>query len=102
MIKFGEKTSTLTIPCGDGKRTVRWLGVVAAQRFVLDGAAKGKVRSRERGHTMSKAQILPRNVSTSSEAFAHPDALVKDICGDGDEVFVEPVSYTHLTLPTKA
>ena len=89
VIKFGEKTSTLTIPCGDGKRTVRWLGVVAAQRFVLDGAAKGKVRSRERGHTMSKAQILPRNVSTASEAFAHPDALVKDICGDGDEVFVE-------------
>ena len=89
VIKFGDRTSTLTIPCGDGKRTVRWLGVVAAQRFVLDGAAKGKVRSRERGHTMSKAQILPRNVSTSSEAFAHPDALVKDICGDGDEVFVE-------------
>ena len=29
---------------------------------------------------MSKAQILPRNVSTASEAFAHPDALVKDIC----------------------
>ena len=89
VIKFGDRTSTLTIPCGDGKRTVRWLGVVAAQRFVLDGAAKGKVRSRERGHTMGKAQILPRNVSTSSEAFAHPDALVKDIVQDGDEVFVE-------------
>ena len=38
VIKFGDRTSTLTIPCGDGKRTVRWLGVVAAQRFVLDGA----------------------------------------------------------------
>ena len=38
---------------------------------------------------MGKAQILPRNVSTSSEAFAHPDALVKDIAQDGDEVFVE-------------
>ena len=36
VIKFGDRTSTLTIPCGDGKRTVRWLGVVAAQRFVLD------------------------------------------------------------------
>ena len=31
VIKFGDRTSTLTIPCGDGKRTVRWLGVVAAQ-----------------------------------------------------------------------
>ena len=41
---------------------------------------------------MSKAQILPRNVSTSSEAFAHPDALVKDIVQDGDEVFVESLA----------
>ena len=65
------------------------VGRSSSTRFVLDGAARGKVRSRERGHTMGKAQILPRNVSTSSEAFAHPDALVKDIAQDGDEVFVE-------------
>ena len=89
IIKYGAKTTTLTIPCGDGKKTVRWLGVVAAQRFVLDGAARGRVRNRERGHAPGAAQVLPRNVSTPTEAFAHPDALVKDVVRDGGDVIIE-------------
>ena len=105
IIKYGVKTTTLTIPCGDGKKTVRWLGVVAAQRFVLDGAARGRVRQRERGHAPGAAQVLPRNVATLTEQFAHPDALVKDVVRDGGDVFIEldaKVALDAKNAPTRS
>ena len=63
--------------------------MVAAQRFVLMAARRGSARQRERPATVPVSTLLiPSSVSTESEDFYHPLALLADVFADGDEVRV--------------
>lgn len=86
-VVYGKERKAIVIPCGDGRKTVKWLGLVAAQRFVLDAAAKGRTRHRDRRSVApASSQLIPSGVSTEEEPFFHPGGLVCDNFEDGAEV----------------
>lgn len=72
---------TIRIPCGDGGQSLRWLSQVAAQRYTMLHAAKGRPRQRET-HTEPQGAFLPRNVfATTSGAMLGPSMTVKEALG---------------------
>jgi hypothetical protein len=52
---------TFTIPCGNGDQTVKWLGMVASQRYSLL-APHGRQRMREDAH-IKQGLFMPSNIS---------------------------------------
>ena len=88
-VEYGVQRRRILVPCGDGRKSVKWLGLVAAQRFIMDAAAKGKTRLRDRRSVAPAAtQLIPSGVSTADEPFFHPSALLCDVFEDGAEVAV--------------
>lgn len=62
---------------------------MAAQRFVLDAAARGRQRQRDgRSAAPVAAQLVPNDVASASEDFHHPDAILGDHFDTGDAVRV--------------
>ena len=35
-VEYGVQRRRIVVPCGDGRKSVKWLGLVAAQRFIKD------------------------------------------------------------------
>ncbi|KAH8076598.1 hypothetical protein JL721_611 [Aureococcus anophagefferens] len=88
-VEYGVQRRRIVVPCGDGRKSVKWLGLVAAQRFIMDAAARGKTRLRDRRSVAPAAtQLIPSGVSTADEPFFHPAALLCDVFEDGAEVAV--------------
>ena len=88
-VEYGVQRRRIVVPCGDGRKSVKWLGLVAAQRFIMDAAARGKTRLRDRRSVAPAAtQLIPSGVSTADEPFFHPSALLCDVFEDGAEVAV--------------
>ena len=46
-VESGDRASTFRIQVGDGRKSFKWLALVAAQRFGSE-SPKGKLRQRER------------------------------------------------------
>lgn len=87
---YGVTKVRIRIPCGDGRKSMKWLGLVAAQRFVMDAAARGRSRQRDRRSIAPAAtQLVPSGCSTADEPFLHPAALICDTLEDGADVSIE-------------
>ncbi|KAH8052848.1 hypothetical protein JL722_9983 [Aureococcus anophagefferens] len=87
-VEYGVQRRRIVVPCGDGRKSVKWLGLVAAQRFIMDAAARGKTRLRDRRSVAPAAtQLIPSGVRTADEPFFHPPLLC-DVFEDGAEVAV--------------
>ncbi|KAJ1456754.1 hypothetical protein M885DRAFT_616109 [Pelagophyceae sp. CCMP2097] len=90
VVCFGDVQIPIPIPCGDGDKTVKWLALVAAQRFVIDSAARGSRRNLHNGANVAcSTQLIPSGVETDLEAFYHPDAKLRDVFVDSQEVRVK-------------
>ena len=76
------------VPCGEGEQSMRWLGVVAAQRYSLM-LPQGRTRLREQAHS-KRGFYLPHNVSSRMDGdIVHPPhARINEILQDGAEVTV--------------
>lgn len=88
---YQSKEAVFEVPVGDGRKTFKWLGVAAAQRFGSHAKPAGCRRHRERlncGVPSASARLLPARVSTASNPFCHPYALLCDELEDQDEVLV--------------
>jgi hypothetical protein len=73
---------TFVVPCGTGEQSVKWLGLVASQRYSLV-SPHGRQRMREDAH-VKQGLFLPTNILTkvrlyrnraSSPHLPHPHAL---------------------------
>jgi hypothetical protein len=75
--------------CGNGDKTIKWLGLAASQRFALS-APSGRVRCVDglRGDS-EQAQHVPKNVRLISGEVVHPSATLSELLVDGDYVIVE-------------
>lgn len=60
-VRVSVAGEVLTIPCGDGSQTVRWLATVAAQRYTQMHVVSGRGRQRECVASPAGA-FLPSNV----------------------------------------
>ena len=59
-VEYGVQRRRIVVPCGDGRKSVKWLGLVAAQRFIMDAAARGKTRLRDRRSVAPAATYVGR------------------------------------------
>jgi hypothetical protein len=88
---YHESEELLELSVGDGRRTFKWLGLVAAQRFAALSKPSGRRRQRETTHGTdfsTSARLLPCRVHTSANPFCHPDNLLVNEVRDGEEVVV--------------
>ncbi|CAM9254084.1 unnamed protein product, partial [Hapterophycus canaliculatus] len=80
------------MPVGDGRMTVKWLGLAAAQRFTATVRPRGYRRHREKPGPAkiicTSAKLLPCRVYTTKSTFLHPDKPIRDELCDGEVVFV--------------
>ena len=73
-------------------KTVKWLGLVAAQRFTLR-SPQGSLRSREQRPIASgNSQLMPNTIYTDESVFYHPDSVIKEKFHDMQEVTVELIN----------
>ncbi|KAJ1450186.1 hypothetical protein M885DRAFT_621865 [Pelagophyceae sp. CCMP2097] len=77
----------LSVPCGDGGQTMKWLALVASQRYSLAVAGKGHGRARS-DRDDKNGFFLPKDV-LGQDGSLMPDALIKDVLRDGEECVVE-------------
>jgi hypothetical protein len=104
-VRVGD--DVLIIPCGSGTQTIRWLALVAAQRYRLAHIPGGRMRLRESTLTLAGA-FLPLNVtSIATGAMLGPSMTIRDavasIVGSGS-VGREPlilVRHPHVGLPLR-
>lgn len=90
VVCYGEVKRHITIPCGDGKKSVKWLALVSAQRFAMDHAARGARRCRDAAMIVTAGtKLVPSGVETEFESFYHPTALVADCFVDSQEVRIK-------------
>lgn len=91
VVSYGPQTQTVTVACGEGRQTIKWLATVATQRMARDSAPNGCLRHREaRGCIVpSDALLLPSEVTTDEESFYHPEAKLSDCFVDGQLVHVK-------------
>ena len=76
-VESGDRTSTFRIQVGDGRKSFKWLALVAAQRFGSE-SPKGKLRQRERKFPCTNpanTNVVPSRCYTADQDFFHPDAL---------------------------
>eukprot|EP01041_Mallomonas_annulata_P003838 gene3838-7644_t len=85
----GKQERTITIACGAGDKTFKWLGMVSSQRFAME-APHGAIRRYDelRGIT-DRVQQHAFNISLSNGEEPHPGALLCDYLRDNDEVIVD-------------
>ena len=77
------------VPVGLGDKTFKWLGMTVSQRFAML-APNGGLRRRDPIRRGMNDQSLhpPVQVVLPNGQFPHPQALLSDFLGDGDEVTV--------------
>lgn len=79
----------MTVHCGNGEKSFKWLGLVATQRFAL-AAPSGISRCRESVRGSSEhAQHHPVVVRLHSGDAPIPSAMLSEFLHDGDTVYVE-------------
>lgn len=99
-IEFETYYRTFIIPCGSGNKSIKWLGIVAAQRF-SNAAPNGTLRRRDDfcGIT-EKAQYQVEKIVLPDGKLAHPNVLICDSdLKDGDEVLVKLTSQLNVEPP---
>ena len=64
-VKCGQRESRFRIPCGNGQKTFKWLGLVSAARYSSE-SPKGSLRMREsRQAQAAGTALIPSNITTS-------------------------------------
>lgn len=106
LIKAGNISHEIELPIGDGSQTFKWLALVAAQRFVSDGARNGRhlpVNMRSAKYSMpARANLLPKDVYTEDCPFLHPEDVINEHVSDGDMVNVDlymPMEFDDFGCP---
>ncbi|KAH8047827.1 hypothetical protein JL722_12848 [Aureococcus anophagefferens] len=80
-----DRESRFRIPCGNGQKTFKWLGLVSAARYSSE-SPKGSLRMREsRQAQAAGTALIPSNITTSDTSFFHPEALLGEQLEDGAE-----------------
>lgn len=105
-VVFGSNERTFNIPCGTGNKTIKWLGIVASQRF-SNAAPNGSLRRRDDFCGITEnAQYQVEHVYLPGGKIAHPGIMIFDSdLKDGDEVTVRLCSklsvHNNTGTPTK-
>mmetsp|Transcript_19819 Transcript_19819/g.33675 ORF Transcript_19819/g.33675 Transcript_19819/m.33675 type:complete len:507 (-) Transcript_19819:137-1657(-) len=88
-VVFGSHDRTFHIPCGAGDKTIKWLGIVASQRY-SNAAPNGALRRRDDFCGISdKTQYQVDHVYLPDGKIVHPGIMIFDSdLKDGDEVTV--------------
>eukprot|EP00752_Nemacystus_decipiens_P008506 g7596.t1 len=107
-VVYEGKELAYDMPVGDGRMTIKWLGLTAAQYFSSTMKPRGYRRHRERegpGKTVSaSAKLLPSRVYTSKATFLHPEKSISEELRHGEEVFVvltNKMPVNHLGRPMR-
>ena len=86
---FYEEQSRLLRIVGNGENTVKWLALVAAQRFVTDFAPRGRLRCRDRMPVLPLGtRLLPSEILTDEDTFHHPESKLIDEFQENEEIRV--------------
>ncbi|CAM9462721.1 unnamed protein product [Pylaiella littoralis] len=96
------------MPVGDGRMTIKWLGLASAQRFSSAIKPRGYRRHREKAGpskiVCASANLLPRRMYTAQATFLHPEKSVCEELREGEEVFVvlsSKMPVNHLGRPLR-
>jgi hypothetical protein len=89
VVVFGNQERQFSIPCGTGNKTIKWLGMVASQRF-SNAAPNGTLRRRDDYCGITEnCQYQIEHVYLPGGKIAHPGIMIFDSdLKDGDEVVV--------------
>eukprot|EP00903_Cladosiphon_okamuranus_P017255 g15900.t1 len=97
-VVYEGKELAYDMPVGDGRMTIKWLGLAAAQYFSSTMKPRGYRRHREKagpGKSISaSAKLLPSRVYTAkaraagSSTFLHPEKSISEELRPGEEVSV--------------
>ncbi|EQC38469.1 hypothetical protein SDRG_04177 [Saprolegnia diclina VS20] len=77
---------TFTVACGEGHQCIKWLGLVAAQRYALM-LPHGRCRTREDAHA-KHGFYLPREVKNSEGVILSPWSRISDCCRENEVIAV--------------
>lgn len=88
-VVYANHERVFVIPCGTGNKTIKWLGMVASQRY-SNAAPNGALRRRDDYCGITEnAQYQVENVYLPNGKIAHPGIMIYDSdLKDGDEVTV--------------
>lgn len=100
-VVFGGSERKFNIPCGTGNKTIKWLGIVASQRY-SNAAPNGTLRRRDDFCGITEnAQYQVEHVYLPDGKIAHPGIMIFDSdLKDGDEVTVKLCSKLVLQANT--
>ena len=105
-VVFGGNERTFSIPCGTGNKTIKWLGIVASQRY-SNAAPNGSLRRRDDFCGITEnTQYQVEHVYLPDGKIAHPGIMIFDSdLKDGDMVTVKLCSrlavHNNTGTPTK-
>ena len=77
----------MEVPVGQGEQTMKWLALVASQRYALKKPS-GQRRAREASHAQ-RGFFIPEEMSTEEGGVCDPNAKVCDVLEDGGTVSVK-------------
>ncbi|OQR83161.1 hypothetical protein ACHHYP_15018 [Achlya hypogyna] len=77
---------TFTVACGEGHQCIKWLGLVAAQRYSLM-LPHGRCRTREDAHAR-QGFYLPSEVRNSDGLLLGPWSRISDCCRENETISV--------------
>ena len=77
----------MEIPVGQGEQTMKWLALVASQRYALKKPS-GQRRAREESHAQ-RGFFIPEEMSTEEGGVCAPNAKICDVLEDGGTVSVK-------------
>jgi hypothetical protein len=100
-VVFDSHERTFNIPCGTGDKTIKWLGLVASQRY-SNAAPNGALRRRDDFCGISEnVQYQVDQVYMPGGKIAHPGIMIFDSdLKDGDEVTVRLCSKVSVVAST--
>ncbi|CAN0316267.1 unnamed protein product [Ascophyllum nodosum] len=92
VVVYDDQEMEFNMPVADGRNTIKWLGLAAAERFTAAIKSRGYRRHREkRGQPKTRttfARLLPCRVYTAQSTFLHPGKTIQEELTDGERVFV--------------
>lgn len=102
-IEFDTHDRIFIIPCGTGDKSIKWLGIVATQRYT-NAAPNGSLRRRDDYCGISdQTQYQVENIILPSGKPANPGMMIFDSeLKDGDEIIIKLTSklYIHTSTGT--
>ena len=104
LIKCGKEERNVLISCGRGRKTFKWLGMVASQRH-SQSIPNGSLRRRDCDMMRAisyRNQQPPENMLLPGGEYAHPSALIADYVEDGETVtciLSDSLPVTKLSSP---